>query len=147
MRFRQASKERGSVSLELIFAIGFLLIPATGILAQLPTWVGTNQAAQTAATEAARLIVLADDIDTGFAAATQTATDIIINHGLDPEALLNLTVTANPPGELQRGQIVTVTVTVRGSPIQVPGLGSVGNPFTAVGSATERVDDYRGFTP
>lgn len=139
--------ERGSVSLELIFAVGFLLIPATALLAQMPTWVGTNQAAQTAATEAARLVVLADDMTTGVAAATQTASDIIVNHGLDPTDLLDLTVTATPPGDLQRGQVVTVTVTVRGSPIHVPGLGSVGNPFDAVGSATERVDDYRGFAP
>lgn len=139
--------ERGSVSLELIFAVGFLLIPATALLAQMPSWVGTKQAAQTAATEAARLVVLADDMTTGVAAATQTASDIIVNHGLDPADLLDLTVTATPPGDLQRGQVVTVTVTVRGSPIHVPGLGSVGNPFDAVGSATERVDDYRGFAP
>lgn len=139
--------ERGSVSLELIFAVGFLLIPATALLAQMPTWVGTNQAAQTAATEAARLVVLADDMTTGVAAATQTASDIIVNHGLDPTDLLDLTVTATPSGDLQRGQVVTVTITVRGSPIHVPGLGSVGNPFDAVGSATERVDDYRGFAP
>lgn len=139
--------ERGSVSLELIFAVGFLLIPATALLAQMPSWVGTNQAAQTAATEAARLVVLADDMTTGVAAATQTASDIIVNHGLDPTDLLDLTVTATPSGDLQRGQVVTVTITVRGSPIHVPGLGSVGNPFDAVGSATERVDDYRGFAP
>ena len=58
-----------------------------------------------------------------------------------------MTVTADPPGDLQRGQVVTVTVTLAGNPIIVPGLGSVGNPFNAVGSATERVDDYRGFGP
>ena len=91
--------------------------------------------------------VLADDMTSGIAAATETAREIIINHGLGGGDLLDLTVTATPPGELQRGQVVTVTVTVRGSPILVPGLGSVGNPFDAVGSAIERVDDYRGFAP
>ena len=144
-RRRWLRSERGSVSLELIFAVGFLLIPAAAILAQLPTWVGTTNAAQVAATEAARQIVLADDMTGGIAAASATAQEIVSNHGLDPDDFLDLAVTATPPGDLQRGQIVTVTVTVRGNPIRVPGLGSVGNPFDAVGSATERVDDYREF--
>lgn len=147
IRRRGVRSERGSVSLELIFAVGFLLIPTAALLAQFPTWVATTNTAQSAATEAARQVVLADDMTSGIAAASETAREVIINHGLDPGAFLDLTVTATPPGDLQRGQVVTVTVTVRGSPILVPGLGSVGNPFDAVGSATERVDDYRGFVP
>jgi hypothetical protein len=139
--------EGGSVSLELILALGFLLIPAAALLAQLPQWVGTTHAVQAAAVEAARQVVLADDMATGVAAAEDMAGQVIANHGLDPEDLLGVKVTADPPGELQRGQVVTVTVTLRGNPILVPGLGSVGNPFDAVGSATERVDDYRGFRP
>lgn len=146
-RRRSLRSERGSVSLELIFAVGFLLIPAAALLAQFPAWVGTTNAAEVAATEAARQIVLADDMTSGIAAASETAREIVSNHGLDPDDLLDLVVTATPPGGLQRGQIVTVTVTVRGNPILVPGLGSVGNPFDAVASATERVDDYRGFAP
>jgi len=143
---RRIRSEWGSVSLELIFAVGFLLIPATALLAQFPSWIGTTNAAQVAATEAARQIVLADDMTSGIAAASETAREIVSNHGLDPDDFLDLAVTATPGG-LQRGQVVTVTVTVRGNPIRVPGLGSVGNPFDAVGSATERVDDYRGFAP
>ena len=147
IRRRHARSESGSVSLELIFAVGFLLIPAAALLAQFPTWIGTTQAAQAAATEAARQVVLADDMTSGIAAASEMAREVVTNHGLDADDLLDLTVTATPPGDLQRGQVVTVTVTVRGSPILVPGLGSVGSPFDAVGSATERVDDYRGFAP
>ncbi len=146
-RRRHLRSERGSATLELILAVGFLLIPAAALLAQFPTWIGTTQAAQAAATEAARQVALADDITGGTAAATATAREVLINHGLDPADLLSLTVTATPPGDLQRGQVVTVTVTVQGSPIAVPGLGSIGNPFHATGSATERVDDYRGFAP
>lgn len=144
---RRPGTEGGSVSLEMIFAIGFLLIPATALLAQLPTWVGSTHAAQTAAVEAARQVVLADNISEGAAAASQMAGEVIANHGIDPSDLLDVQVTADPAGDLQRGQVVTVTVTVRGNPIHVPGLGSLGNPFNAVGSATERVDDYRGFAP
>jgi hypothetical protein len=61
--------------------------------------------------------------------------------------LLAVAVAATPAGDLQRGQLITVTVTVRGTPIVVPGFGSVGNPFNAVRSATERVDDYRSLGP
>jgi hypothetical protein len=83
----------------------------------------------------------------GVARAQAAASDIVENHGFDHADLLGVVVTANPVGELQRGQEVTVTVTIRGNPILVPGLGSVGNPFNAAGAATERVDDYRSFGP
>jgi hypothetical protein len=140
-------RERGSVTLETMFAVGFLLIPAAALLTQLPGWVGTIHAAQAAATEAARHVVLADSMAAGVAEAHQAATSVIVNHGLDASEMVDIEVSAAPAGELQRGQVVTVTVTVRGSPIVVPGLGSVGNPFNAVGGATERVDDYRSLGP
>jgi len=138
-------RERGSISIEAVFAIGFLLIPAAALMAQLPGWIGTTQAAQAAAFEAARQVVLADTMDEGRAAASNVASEVIANHGMDAADLLAVDVAADPPGGLQRGQTVTVTVTVRGQPILVPGLGEVGNPFDAIGVATERVDDYRSF--
>jgi hypothetical protein len=139
--------DRGSASLEAVFAIGFLLIPAAVLLAQLPGWIATGQAAQVAATEAARQVVLADDMTTGVAVAQDIATQVITNHGLTVDDVISVDVVADPAGDLQRGQIVTVTVTVRGNPIVVPGLGTVGNPFDAIRAGTERVDDYRSFGP
>jgi hypothetical protein len=140
-------RERGSVTIETLFAVGFLLIPAAALLTQLPSWVGTTHAAQAAATEAARQVVLADNMTAGVDAARQAATGVIVNHGLESADLVAVEVSAHPADELQRGQEVTVTVTVRGSPIVVPGLGPIGNPFNAVGGATERVDDYRSLGP
>ena len=139
----RSRSERGSVAIETMFAIGFLLIPAAALLSQLPGWVGTSHAAHAAAVEAARQVVLADTMAEGVAEAQRAAADVISNHGLDTADLLDVEVSAVPAGALQRGQEVTVTVTVSGNPIVVPGLGSVGNPFNAVGGATERVDDYR----
>lgn len=144
-RFGVMSTERGSVTVEAMFAVGFLLIPAAALLSQLPGWVGTSHAAQAAAVEAARQVVLADTMTEGVSNAESAASEVIANHGIDGSDLLEVGVAADPAGGLQRGQEVTVTVTVRGNPIVVPGLGSVGNPFNAVGAATERVDDYRGF--
>ena len=137
----------GSVSLESIFAVGFLLIPAAALLSQLPSWVAVGHAAQTAATEAARQVVLADDIPSAVTAARATARQVITAHGLNLDQLIEVAVEADPPGPLQPGQRVTVTITVQGNPIAVPGLGGVGKPFRASRSATERVDDYRGFPP
>jgi len=131
----------------MVLAVGFLLIPATLLLAQLPGWVGTTTAAQAAAVEGARRVVLAADMAAGVADAEQTVQAVLANHGVPADDLAGVTVTAEPGGELRRGQVVTVTVRVRGKPIEVPGLGTVGNPFEAVGAASERVDDYRGFGP
>ncbi len=139
--------ERGSAALETVFAIGFLLIPAAVLLVQLPGWIATGQAAQVAATEAARQVVLADDMTNGVATAHTIAAQIIQNHGLSVNDLISVSIAADPAGDLQRGQTVTVTVTVRGNPIVVPGLGTVGNPFDAIRAGTERVDDYRSFGP
>lgn len=145
--FGCVGREKGSVTIEAMFAVGFLLIPAAALLAQLPGWVGTSHAAQAAAVEAARQVVLADTMAEGVDEAHDAAADVVANHGIDIADLLEVTVRANPAGELQRGQEVTVTVTLRGNPIVVPGLGEIGNPFNAMGGATERVDDYRGFGP
>jgi hypothetical protein len=135
------------VTIETLFAVGFLLVPATALLAQLPGWIGTTHAAQAAAVEGARHVVLADSMAVGVAEAHEAATAVLLNHGLEVADLVAVEVSADPAGELQRGQEVTVTVSVRGNPIMVPGLGSVGNPFNAVGGAAERVDDYRSLGP
>lgn len=139
--------ERGSTTLEAMFAVGFLLIPAAALLTQLPGWVGTTHAAQAAAVEAARQVALSETMTEGVAKAESAASEVIANHGIEGPDLLGVDVAAEPAGDLQRGQEVTVTVTVRGNSIVVPGLGTIGNPFNAVGAATERVDDYRGFGP
>lgn len=139
--------DRGSVTIEAMFAIGFLLIPAAALLAQLPGWVGSSHATQAAAVEAARHVVLAESMAQGIDQAEGVVAAVLANHQIELADVLDVTVDANPAGELQRGQEVTVTVTVRGDPIHVPGLGEVGNPFNAVGAATERVDDYRSFGP
>ena len=40
--------------------------------------------------------------------------------------------------------VVTVTVTMRGNPVPLPGLGMVGNPLDAFGVRTLRVDELSG---
>lgn len=142
-----ASRERGSASLELVIAVGFLLIPAAALLAQLPGWVKAGHAAQAAATEAARQVVLADTMTAGLNAAHNVTISLLANHEFTSDDLVALQVSAEPSGELQRGQVITATVTIRAGSFFVPGVGTIGQPFNATGSATERVDDYRGLGP
>ena len=139
--------ERGSAPLEMVLAVGFLLIPAMTLLAQLPTWVAAHHAAQSAAVEAARADVLADTMAEGADDANTVAAAVLINHELGGSALVGVSVSATPSGELTWGQEVTVSVSVAGPQIVVPGLGAVGDPFTVTRSSTERVDDYRSLSP
>lgn len=141
------NRERGSVAIEMVLAIGLLLVPIASALAQVPAWVATSQAANAAAVEAARQIVLAETLPQGLNRAEAVAMATLVDYGFDPSDLVEIQVDLDPPGELQRGQQVTVTIRLRGSPIVVPGFGPVGNPYTAHGAATERVDDYRSFGP
>ena len=77
--------ERGSATLETLLAVGFLLIPVAALLAQVPGWIAVEQAAQVAANEAARQVVLADSMASGAAAARLTVDEVIANHGLAAE--------------------------------------------------------------
>jgi len=140
-------REQGSATLELIVAVGLLLIPATALIAQLPGWIKAGHAAQAAASEAARQVVLADTISQGMDAAQAVTVALLTNHGFTEDDLIGIDVVTDPPGELQRGQVVTATVTVQAGSLVVPGIGTVGDPFTASGSAHERVDDYRSLGP
>jgi hypothetical protein len=142
MRLRRTT-ERGSASLEAVFAVGFLLIPVAALLAQAPGWVDTSHTAQSAANEAARAAVLTDDIAAAGSIAEATAAAVVANHGHDATDLLAV----NLDGTFSRGATLTVTVQLQGHQIVVPGLGTIGPAYTATGSATERVDDYRGFGP
>lgn len=136
-------RQQGSASLEALLVIAFLLIPAAALLAQAPQWVATAHATQIAANEAARAFVLADTPTDAIRAAETVAAAVLANHGQDPSDLLDVTST----GVFSRGETVTVTVTTRGHPVIVPGLGETGPDHTISRSATERIDDYRGFAP
>ena len=126
---------------EMALVLGLILLPTLAGLAQLPRWVDAVSAADLAAQEAARQVVLADSIDAGVAAATSTAEAVLRNRGLDVGALSGLTIA----GDLQRGATIQVTITLQVPPIILPGFGPVGGTITLSRSASERVDDYRQF--
>ena len=126
---------------EMVLVIGLILLPTLAGIAQLPRWVDAKSAADLAAQEAARQVVLADTMDEGLAAAAAVAEAVVRNRGLDVGALTAVTVA----GDLQRGATIQVTVTLQVPPVILPGFGPVGGMISLSRSATERVDDYRQF--
>jgi hypothetical protein len=105
----------------------------------LPSWLEREAAARLAATEAARLLALADDWDDGAREAAVALARVAENHGLEPSAL-QLTLR----GELRRGGVVEATVRTSVPLTWVPALGPVGR-FTIVERHSERVDPYRSW--
>lgn len=134
--------DRGvSGGIDMVVAVGLLMIPMVMLVASLPRWIETRSMAELAAQEAARTVVLANAQPAGEAAGTATARQIADNNGV---AGSSLTVTYL--GVLDWGEEITATVTVPMPVLDLPLIGTitVGDFST---SHTERVDDYRSFTP
>ena len=130
-----------SGALDMTLAVGLLMLPIVMLVASLPRWVETRSMAELAAQEAARTLALADDQTFGEAAGEAAARQIAVNHGVDAS-----TMAVRFSGILDWGQEVTASVTVPMPILDLPLIGtfSIGD-FTA--NHTERVDDYRSFTP
>jgi hypothetical protein len=128
-------------AIEMVLVLGIILLPLLAGLAQLPRWIDAKSAADLAAQEAAREMVLADSPEAGEAAAEAVVAAIIANRGMDPGAFQGLSIS----GDLARGATITATVSLQVPPVVLPGVGPVGGNITVSRSATERVDDYRQF--
>ena len=130
-----------SGALDMTLAVGLLMLPIVMLVASLPRWVETRSMAELAAQEAARTLALADDQTFGEAAGEAAARQIAANHGVEAS-----TIAVRFSGILDWGQEVTASVTVPMPILDLPLIGtfSIGD-FTA--NHTERVDDYRSFTP
>ncbi len=132
--------ERGeAAALEMMFVIGFLLLPTLVGLAQIPLWVDARSTGELAAQEAARQMALSTDFDTGVVAADAIARQIVVNHGWGEDAYEGLAVT----GSITPGSSVTASVTVHVPAIVVPMVGDVGGGFSRTWSHTEVIDTFR----
>jgi hypothetical protein len=130
---------------EMLLGVGLLLFPTIIVLAQVPGMLERNGAANLAAQEAARAMVLADDEVSGQEAGVEIARSIAANHGLDPDAV-SVEFEFDPPvGELTRGGTVTARVEIGFPIVTVPLVGPLWESFTITREHTERVDDFRSF--
>jgi hypothetical protein len=95
--------------------------------------------------EAARVIVLADDWDSGNRRAEQISASIAANYGLTDDDWELVSVRTEPERSgLVRGVDVVVEVRVRIPALTVPGIGSVAEIWWHT-EHEEHVDDFRSF--
>lgn len=135
----RARREEGYVALELALAAGALVLPVAIMVVTLPTWVERQSLATSAAQEGARAVVLADSWDQGVSEAGALVREMAVTDGIPPDE-----VRVAFSGSLDRGALVTASVTVSVPAASFPFFGSVGAwPLTR--SDTEKVDLYRSF--
>lgn len=139
-RHARVSGERGAAPLEFGLGVAVLVLPVAVMVLTVPTWVERQSAARVAAREAARAAVLTDSTAAAVAAGQRTATEVAVNHGLEPSTF-DVAIT----GTLSRDDSITATVTAHFPATAFPGIGGV-RAFTWSTVHTEKVDRYRSFS-
>ena len=146
-RPRPAVADGGSAAIELVAGVGLLVLPTVLLVLSLPGWAQARTAADVAAREAARTVVLADD-PTGaeaLEAGRRVAGSVLANHGHTgrsvPEFTWEQIEVTGQEGRV-RQQLVRVTVHVRMPAVSVPLIGSWAGFDWSV-THVEPVDIYR----
>ena len=104
MTVRGRSEPRGFVAIELLLAIGLLLLPVILLVASLPQWSERQHAATSAADDAARAGIAAWPAS-GAERAQRAAIDVLETYGVpDRDARIDV----SPPPD--RGGLLTVTI-------------------------------------
>ncbi|MFZ4515237.1 MAG: hypothetical protein ACOYN3_02910 [Acidimicrobiia bacterium] len=130
--------KRGSVPIEFVLGMAFLVLPITLLVVQIPQWLDRVHLAESTALESARLCARASDLGSGQVVATQYASSI--------PHVLSVTCFA-PSGALDPGGAVQGRATVSVPAISVPLLGINTGPFALTRTHAEPVDPYRSFGP
>lgn len=144
------NREAGFVIPEWLLGIALIIMPVIVIVASIAPWYQRANMATLIAQEAARTMVLADDWESGEAAARAVAFEIASNHGFadapwcnsPAPGCLSIGFGGTTPGVLQRGTEILVVVEVPIPGVVVPAVGDVAE-FQWTQTHTERVDDYR----
>lgn len=119
----------------LLFVVGALLVANAWAV------IDAKMAVTSAAREAARTFVEADDANTARAAAVTAARDAISAYGRNPD---RLTLTGGDEIDaLARCHAVTFTASYRVPAISLPLIGGSGDGFVVHASHTEVVDPFR----
>ena len=133
---RESTAARGFVAVELSASIALLLLPVAMLVVSLPSWSGREHAATVIAREVARLSaqrwpVAADgEVD-------DLVRELATNLGIDAD---DVVVSVNE--QVDRGERMRATVTIRMPAISVPGIGTVGQWHWTTSNAV-RIDAYR----
>ncbi len=147
--------DAGHVALEVLLAIGVVLLPVALLVLTLPTWVERTSVGRVAAREAARAVVTAEDPSSAFADADRLVRQIGANHGLPSDAVSvcfsvhhagvappRVCGGPRPPG---RTDAVTAHVEVHIPAAALPGLPVEVPAAQRRFVHSERVDAYRSW--
>jgi len=146
---RRPRGERGFATTEFVAAFGFLMIPTLLLVISLMSWPERQAMANTAASEAAREVVVkrspneTDREAVALAVARETA-EQFVDGGANSVTRASVVV-QNCTRTNCRGAEVTVEVDVQLPMLSVPFIGTIAPTYTYTARATERVEDYRGF--
>lgn len=153
-------REGGFTTIEWALGIGLIILPLAVVVASVGPWLERSSMGRVMAQESARAMVLADDWDSGVAAAESVARQIASNHGFGSdewwcgESCLSMTVESweidaagnRIPsfGVLGRGYEIEIEIDVPMQPLSLPFI----DDFTAFRWSTshvEKVDTFRSF--
>lgn len=129
--------QAGTAALELVLGIGLLLIPTACLVITFPTWSERQLVARNAARESARKLATAPTWAAGTGAADRSIQETAVDAGLVPGALRSTYA-----GSLDRGDTVTVAVTIDIPAVVLPLFGATGG-WTYTATHKEWVDRFR----
>lgn len=134
----QSRLDEGAVPVEFAAAVGLLLFPVFVFVMTIAPVVERRTVAGRAAAEAVRAFAVADNVESGTAAARSIVDQIEGNHPFD----LSLDLT----GDFDRGSVVTAEVRVAMPVVIFPGvIGIEVADYTA--RHREEIDLFRSLTP
>ena len=136
------SDDRGQVAGVESLPLGVLLF-VLGALLVANAWavVDAKMAVTSAAREAARTFVEADDLDGARLAAAHAAREAVRAYGRNPDRLV--LAGGDEPDALARCHVVTFTASYQVPAISLPLIGGFGDGFLVHASHTEIVDAFR----
>ncbi len=150
---KRFASEGGFAAVEWALGLGMIILPLVVAVTSIAPVLDRLSTARTAAAEAARIMVLADDWADGEERAVELARSVARNHGIGDDewcrdepvdGCVSVEISSTTPGVLGRGEEVYVVVRIPAAAVSVPFIGEFAS-FMLQGAHTERVDDYRSF--
>jgi hypothetical protein len=137
--------EHGFAAAEWVLALGLIMLPMVMVVGSIAPWLARQTMGREISQEAARSLVLAEDMESGRAAAERVADAIVANYGLSDDDFEFVSIRTEPEGAtLARGMDVVVEVRVRVPALTIPGFGSIAEVWWNT-RHVEHVDDFRSF--
>ena len=142
---KRCLRDGGFAAAEWVVALGLIMLPMAMLVASIAPWIARQTMAREITQEAARTIVLAENLAGGRVAAEQLADAVLSNYGLTGDDFSFVSIRLEPEGDsLARGVDVVVEGRVRVPALTIPGIGSIAEVWWNI-RHIEHVDDFRSF--